>query len=120
MSPLPDDPPILDLGHLSRQTAGDAVLESELLTLFESQCERLRPLLAEGRPAGARADAAHTLKGSACAIGAARLATVANRLETALRGAQPETEAEALMAGFDEAVALTRRAAAERLRTAAA
>jgi HPt (histidine-containing phosphotransfer) domain-containing protein len=120
MSQLPDDPPILDLRHLSRQTAGDAVLESELLALFEAQCERLRPLVAEGRPAGMRADAAHTLKGSACAIGAARLATVADRLETALRGEQPETEAEALMAGFDEAVALTRHAAAERLRTTAA
>jgi HPt (histidine-containing phosphotransfer) domain-containing protein len=120
MSPLPDDPPILDLGHLSRQTAGDAVLESELLALFEAQCERLRPLLAEGRPASVRADAAHTLKGSACAIGASRLATVADRLETALRGEQPETEAAALMVGFDEVVAMTRRAAVERLRAAAA
>jgi len=117
MSPVPDDPPILDLGHLGRQTGGDAVLESELLALFEAQCERLRPLLGEGRPAGERADAAHTLKGSACAIGASRLATMADRLETALRGEQAETAA--LMAGFDEVVTMTRRAAAERRRAAA-
>jgi HPt (histidine-containing phosphotransfer) domain-containing protein len=120
MSPLPDDLPILDLQHLDRQTAGDIALESELLTLFEAQCERLRPLVGDGRPAGARADAAHTLKGSARAIGASRLGVVADRLEAALRGEAPETAAAALMAGFDEVVAMTRRAAAERRRAAAA
>ena len=120
MSPLPDDLPILDLQHLGRQTAGDIALESELLTLFEAQCERLRPLLGAGCPAAARADAAHTLKGSACAIGASRLGAVAGRLEAALRGKAPETGAAALMAGFEEVVAMTRRAAAERRRVAAA
>src|SRR5688500_14857316 len=70
MSPTSDDSSVLDLDHLSRQTVGDRALEGELLALFEAQCARLRPLLAAGRSPGERADAAHTLKGSARAIGA--------------------------------------------------
>jgi HPt (histidine-containing phosphotransfer) domain-containing protein len=118
MSPISDDSPILDPDHLRRQTAGDGALEAELLALFEAQCARLRPLLADGRPAHERADAAHTLKGSARAIGAWRLGSAAGVLEDALRRGAPE--AARLMAGFDEAVAATRRAVAERLRAVAA
>src|SRR5215217_5208226 len=70
MSPTFDDSPVLDLEHLSRHTAGDRALEGELLALFEAQCARLRPLLAAGPSPAERADAAHTLKGSARAIGA--------------------------------------------------
>jgi HPt (histidine-containing phosphotransfer) domain-containing protein len=118
MSPTSDDSPVLDLEHLSRQTAGDRALEGELLALFEAQCARLRPLLAVGRLPGERADAAHTLKGSARAIGAWRLAAAADRLEAALRAGGPEPAA--LVAAFDAAVDTTRRAAAEQGRAAAA
>ena len=118
MSPTSDDSSVLDLDHLSRQTAGDRALEGELLALFEAQCARLRPLLAAGRPSGERADAAHTLKGSARAIGAWRLAAAADRLEAALRGGGPEPAA--LMAGFEAIIETTRHAAAEQGRAAAA
>ena len=118
MSPTSDDSSVLDLNHLSRQTAGDRALEGELLALFEAQCARLRPLLAVGRLPGERADAAHTLKGSARAIGAWRLAAAADRLEAALRSGGPEPAD--LTAGFDATLETTRRAAAEQGRAAAA
>jgi HPt (histidine-containing phosphotransfer) domain-containing protein len=111
MSTTPDDVPVLDLDHLRRQTAGDSALERELLVLFAAQCTRLRPLLSEERPLAERADAAHTLKGSARAIGASRLAASADRLETALRGGDPDGAA-SLMPQFEEVVDATRRAAA--------
>jgi HPt (histidine-containing phosphotransfer) domain-containing protein len=119
MSLSSDDPPILDPEHLRRQTAGDGALETELLALFEAQCARLRPLLADGRPVGERADAAHTLKGSARAVGAWRLGFAAGLLETALRSGDADAAAR-LMPGFAEVIEATRRAVAERLRAAAA
>src|SRR5215210_1859363 len=118
MSPTSDDSTVLDLEHLSRQTAGDRALEGELLALFEAQCARLRPLLAAGPSPAERADAAHTLKGSARAIGAWPLAAAADRLEAALRAGGPEPAA--LMAAFDAVVEATRYAAAEQGRAAAA
>ena len=118
MSPTFDDSPVLDLEHLSRQTAGDRALEGELLALFEAQCARLRPLLAAGPSPAERADAAHTLKGSARAIGAWPLAAAADRLEAALLAGGPEPTA--LMAAFDAVVDTTRQTAAEQGRAAAA
>jgi HPt (histidine-containing phosphotransfer) domain-containing protein len=119
MSLPSDDSPVLDPEHLSRQTAGDAALERELLTLFEAQCEKLRPRLADGHPTAARADAAHTLKGSARAIGAWRLGAAADRLEAALRSGMPDPAAAGLMPALNEALRATRQAVAERLGTTA-
>jgi HPt (histidine-containing phosphotransfer) domain-containing protein len=118
MEPPPDDLPILDPEHLRRQSAGDGGLEAELLALFEAQCARLRPLLADGRPALERADTAHTLKGSARAVGAWRLGAMADLLETALRSSEPDAAATALLPGIDAVVETTRRAVVERLRAA--
>ena len=43
--------PLLDRAHLDAQTFGDADLAREVLSLFEDQCRRLLPALAEeGRP----------------------------------------------------------------------
>ncbi len=78
----PDDGPI-DNAHLSRMTLGDAGLEREVLAMFSAQAAGLI-----GRLAGSPADApalAHTLKGSARAIGAFRVADAAEALEAALR-----------------------------------
>jgi HPt (histidine-containing phosphotransfer) domain-containing protein len=79
--------PLLDRAHLDAQTFGDADLAREVLTLFEEQCRRLLPALAEeGRPAGERADLAHTLKGAALGVGAMRVAEASAAVETGLRG----------------------------------
>ena len=78
----PDDGPI-DIEHLQRMTLGDASLEREVLTMFSAQAAGLI-----GRLAALPADAAalaHTLKGSARAIGAFAVADAASDLEAALR-----------------------------------
>jgi HPt (histidine-containing phosphotransfer) domain-containing protein len=72
----------VDLVHLSRYTLGERELEREVLELFCSQSliyvERLR----EARSDKDWKDAAHSLKGSASAIGAWRAAAAAARAET--------------------------------------
>jgi HPt (histidine-containing phosphotransfer) domain-containing protein len=79
---VPDDGPI-DMAHLGRMTLGDGSLEREVLAMFAGQSAGLADALA-GLPADA-AMLSHTLKGSARAIGAFRVAEAAERLETALR-----------------------------------
>ena len=120
MSATPDDSQVLDLEHLRRQTTGDRALERELLAMFETQCVRLRLLIDAGNPLVQRADAAHKLKGSARAIGAWRLASLADRLETALRNGETETAVARLLAMFDETIEATRQVLAERGRASAA
>ena len=78
--------PLLDRAHLDAQTFGDADLAREVLSLFEDQCRRLLPALAEeDRPAGARADLAHTLKGAALGVGAMRVAEASAAADSGLR-----------------------------------
>ncbi len=77
---------LIDLVHLDSQTFGDAALARELLTLFDAQCRRLLPAIRDATlPADARADHAHTLKGSALGVGAARAAAQSAVVEDALR-----------------------------------
>jgi HPt (histidine-containing phosphotransfer) domain-containing protein len=78
----PDDGPI-DIEHLQRMTLGDASLEREALAMFSSQAAGLIGKLA-ALPADAAA-LAHTLKGSARAIGAFAVADAASDLEAALQ-----------------------------------
>ena len=80
----PDDGPI-DFDHLKRMTLDDAGLEQEVLAMFVAQSARLMAALAT-RPADAGA-LAHTLKGSARAIGAFGVAETAARLEAVLANA---------------------------------
>ena len=83
----PDDGPI-DFEHLKRMTLGDAALEQEVLAMFSAQSAKLVDTLA-AMPADAGA-LAHTLKGSARAIGAFAVADAAARLEAAMaRGSDP-------------------------------
>jgi HPt (histidine-containing phosphotransfer) domain-containing protein len=77
----PDDGPI-DFEHLNRMTLGDAGLEQEVLAMFVAQSTKLVSTLA-AMPANASA-LAHTLKGSARAIGAFAVADAAARLEAAI------------------------------------
>ena len=86
----PDDGPI-DLEQLRRATFGDAGLEREVLAMFVAQATRLVGMLSAVTPDALGAvtpDAAalaHTLKGSARAIGALRVADAASELERAIR-----------------------------------
>jgi HPt (histidine-containing phosphotransfer) domain-containing protein len=73
----------LDLDHLRRMTLDDQALEREVLGMFLKQAGRLVDAFAE-TPAEASA-LAHTLKGSARAIGAFRLADSAAAVEDATR-----------------------------------
>jgi HPt (histidine-containing phosphotransfer) domain-containing protein len=83
----PDDDPI-DFEHLKRMTLDDSGLEQEVLAMFAAQSARLMATLATV-PSDAPA-LAHTLKGSARAIGAFGVAEAADRLEAALAdGADP-------------------------------
>lgn len=87
----------IDLVHLSRQTLGDAALETELLRLFDRQAEQLAARLAAPPAKGEsqwRAELAHTLKGSARAIGAFDLADAAEAYERACRMTAEEEEAQ--------------------------
>jgi HPt (histidine-containing phosphotransfer) domain-containing protein len=98
----PDDGPI-DFEHLSRMTLGDAGLEQEVLAMFSAQSAKLIGALA-AMPADAPA-LAHTLKGSARAIGAMAVADAAARLEAAISaGFDPVST----LAELDDAIAQTR------------
>jgi len=100
----PDDGPI-DFAHLKRMTLGDAGLEQEVLAMFAAQSAQLI-----GALAALAADApalAHTLKGSARAIGAVSVADAAARLEGVLAsGADPSGP----LAELGDAVVSTRSA----------
>ncbi|WP_426527549.1 Hpt domain-containing protein [Bradyrhizobium sp. McL0615] len=100
----PDDGPI-DFGHLSRMTLGDAGLEHEVLAMFVAQSVTLVSQLAT-MPADASA-LAHTLKGSARAIGAFAVGDAAAQLEAAIaRGFDTSAE----LAELGETVAEARAA----------
>ena len=95
----PDDGPI-DLEHLGRMTLGDASLEHEVLAMFAAQSVTLIGVLSTLPPdAGALA---HTLKGSARAIGAFAVADAAEGLEAALGNGNDPARA---LAGLKDAVA---------------
>jgi HPt (histidine-containing phosphotransfer) domain-containing protein len=100
----PDDGPI-DIEHLRRMTLGDASLEREVLAMFSAQAVRLIATLAT-LPTDAGA-LAHTLKGSARAIGAFGVADAAESLEAAILSGDDPTEA---LAELDETIAQARMA----------
>lgn len=88
--------PAIDLVHLSHQTLGDSALETELLSLFDRQAQQFAGRLSEPLQDGEtrwRADLAHTLKGSARAIGAFGLARAAEDYETAIRSGGVDIDA---------------------------
>ena len=93
----------IDLEHLQRMTLGDTGLEQEVLTMFSAQSAKLvQTLMVQPSDAGVLA---HTLKGSARAIGAFAVADAAERLEAAVAaGSDPS----AALASLAEAVAEAR------------
>ncbi len=100
--------PPLDLVHLARQCLGDHELETELLGLFRLQAPALTAQLA-GQPSlslESRGRIAHTLRGSALAVGALRVAVAAGRIEELASGAVDQRSAVApAIAALQSAVA---------------
>ncbi|MDR3488380.1 MAG: Hpt domain-containing protein [Bradyrhizobium sp.] len=86
----PDDGPI-DTEYLQRMTLGDASLEREVLAMFSAQAIRLMRELAA--PSSDKRALVHTLKGSARAIGAFRVAEAAELLEAVLQQGDDPSEA---------------------------
>jgi HPt (histidine-containing phosphotransfer) domain-containing protein len=86
--------PAINRGYLARFTLGNADLEREVLELFAGQAPLYLAKLAGADTLQAWRDAAHTLKGSAAAVGALRVAQIAELAER-LDITAPEAPAEA-------------------------
>jgi HPt (histidine-containing phosphotransfer) domain-containing protein len=71
----------VDLMHLRRFTLGNEALEREVLELFAEQAPVTLEHMQLARTERAWRDAAHTLKGSAAAIGATAIARTAAEAE---------------------------------------
>lgn len=105
-------PDPIDLAHLATMTLSDPSLQREVLSLFRKQTEEVMRALAHlSDGAGALA---HTLKGSARAIGAFQVADAASDLEQALR---ERRSAQAALVQLRYAVATAHAAIDEILRT---
>ncbi len=72
---------VLDFTHLVRQTLGDSALEREILQLFIRQSTTLLQGIENPMSRERQLVAAHTLKGSARAVGAWRVAEAAQSVE---------------------------------------
>lgn len=75
------DPVVLDTTQLAAQTCGDAALARTVLEMFLDQSAAVLRAVRESADARSRAEAAHLIKGSSRAIGAARVAAAAQRVE---------------------------------------
>jgi HPt (histidine-containing phosphotransfer) domain-containing protein len=80
--PLVPDQTAIDTAHLRQMTLGERSLEREVLSLFADQSRDLADRLAAMPPDAAAL--AHTLKGSARAVGAFDVAGAAQSFEQAL------------------------------------
>ncbi len=81
--PLVPEDSAIDIQHLGRMTLGEAALEAEVLALFSAQSGEIVTRLKTSPPDAAAL--AHTLKGSARAIGAFRVAEAALGVEAAMK-----------------------------------
>ena len=101
----------LDLVYLARQSLGDKKLETELLALFDRQSaqvvERLSQLRPGADPSWPR-DLAHTLIGSARAVGAFGVAAAAEAYEALTVTGAPAPEIETAFQILSEEVEMTR------------
>lgn len=102
--------PILDHDHFNAQIAGDIALGREVLGLFRHQVEMWERLLDPSMDTQAWKDAAHSLKGSARAIGATALAVRCQEAEDAADGALAARSV--ALAELRSVIALTLEAAA--------
>jgi HPt (histidine-containing phosphotransfer) domain-containing protein len=112
--PQPVSPWPVDIAHLARYTIGDKALEREVLGLFVAELPRRIEAMREARSDKDWKMAAHTLKGSSRAVGAWRIAHLAQQAEqlsvltdvaacdvAVLRLAEAAAEAEAYIARLE-------------------
>jgi HPt (histidine-containing phosphotransfer) domain-containing protein len=100
----PDVAQPIDLAHLSRYTFGNAALQCEVLQLFAEQAPTTLAQLRSAETQKAWRDAAHTLKGSARAVGAWRVAGCAEQAESIdLRAHEKARVIQGLDVALDEA-----------------
>ena len=104
----------IDLVHLARMTLGERSLEREVLQLFDRQATLLLGRM-QSAPATALPSLAHTLKGSARAIGAGGVARAAETVE--FIGAADEAALRCALATLGAAIDEARTFIAELLRT---
>ena len=97
---------VIDRNHLARTTLGDKGLEREVLQLFDRQSELLLARMNDA-PVAAVLALAHTLKGSARAIGAFAVADAAARLEAVMGSGSDPSDS---LAELGDAVSLARAA----------
>jgi HPt (histidine-containing phosphotransfer) domain-containing protein len=97
----------IDLDHLRRYTLGDARLELEILRLFIDQAPATVHALKRARTSRDWLTAAHTLKGSARAVGAWRLAELAEQAEN-LGAPDDRSACDRVLRQLDEAAAEAR------------
>jgi len=103
-------PPLLDATQLLDTFAADHEGRARLVAFFVDQARDTIAKLADATDATAAGRLAHSLKGSAAAVGASRLSAVADRLGQALAGG---TDPAATQAELEETFALTRVAFTE-------
>ena len=93
----------IDRVHLARYTLGNLALDAEILGLFAMQAPQTLEQLRTARTAKAWYDAVHTLKGSARAVGANRVADLATLAE-ALGATPTDTARTAAIGSLTEAL----------------
>lgn len=93
----------IDHAHLSRYTFGNKSLEIEVLQLFADQAPDYLEALRTAETEKAWRDAAHTIKGSARAVGAMRVAERAERAER-LKASPDEAARAAAVAALEAAL----------------
>lgn len=101
----PADP--IDRNYFARFTMGNVALEREVLELFAAQMPVYLERLRAARTAKDWRDSAHTIKGSAAAIGAwrlARIAEMAERIEIETETARAEGHQQDAIAAVAEAI----------------
>jgi HPt (histidine-containing phosphotransfer) domain-containing protein len=102
----------IDHAYLGRFTQGNVELEREVLELFAAMMPRYLEDLRAAATTKAWKDAAHTIKGSAAAVGARRLARFAEMAE----GLDPEAAEACAEACREEAIGAVTAAAEEACR----
>lgn len=73
----------IDFEHLGQYTGGDVLLETEVLDLFLGTVRETLDAMRTGPEVQSWGQAAHKLRGSALAVGAWRLADMADQAERA-------------------------------------
>ncbi|MFM1816175.1 MAG: hypothetical protein RLZ98_2870 [Pseudomonadota bacterium] len=102
-----EERPAIDLAHLRRYTLGNRDIEEEVLQLFASETPHTIEQLARAESDADWQRAAHTLKGTARAVGAWELAERAQEAERLVNWRVQAVRARALASvarAFDDAV----------------